>query len=205
LKTPQPDAPSQEESDLLRQALRLDEAGLGAVFDQCYRPLYLYLYAHLGHAATAEDLTAEVFRIFIEQVSRGRGPTRRLKAWLYRVAHNLMVDELRRRRYSEHDLLPEDLPDGDPAPADQVQRNEERQALRLALRRLPAKQQVVLTMKYFQGMDNDRIARALQLKQGAVRALQFRGLRALARTLKKTPAPRREENGMEKVEKVDKE
>ncbi|MFH2103099.1 MAG: sigma-70 family RNA polymerase sigma factor [Chloroflexota bacterium] len=173
----------QDEYDLLQRARSLDESALGAVFDTYYRPLYRYLYTHLGHRPTAEDLTAEVFRVFLEQVGAGRGPTEMLRAWLYRVAHNLMVDELRRRRHHEHDPLDEVLPAGGPAVSSLAQQGEQHKAVLAALRRLSPKQQAVLTLKYLQGLENVEIAQALRLTPGTVRALQFRGLRALRRHL----------------------
>lgn len=179
--------PSIDEQELLQRARSLDPSALGTVFDTYYSQLYRYLYTHLGHARTAEDLAAEVFRIFLEQVGTGKGPTRTLRAWLYRVAHNLMVDEFRLRKNQERDLLEEDgeeLLSLEQAPAVLVQHGEQRKAVLGALRRLSLKQQAVLTLKYLQGLENEEIARALDLTPGTVRALQFRGLRALERQLR---------------------
>lgn len=174
-----------EEQNLLQRARGLDEAALGEIFDTYYRPLFRYLNIHLGHVPTAEDLAAEVFRILLEQIRLGRGPTEMLRAWLYRVAHNLMVDELRRRRYHEHDPLDERLPANEPAVTSRVQAAAENQAVLGALKHLSEKQQAVLSLKYLQGLENDEIARALHLTAGTVRALQFRGLRALQRHLER--------------------
>jgi RNA polymerase sigma-70 factor (ECF subfamily) len=181
-----------DEIDLLQRARRLDEAALSAIFDAYYRPLYFYLYTHLGHGPTAEDLTADVFKIFLEQVSAKRGPTQMLRPWLYQVAHNLMVDELRRRKHHEHDLLDESLPAKEPELSDQAQEADELQAVSNAFKRLSIKQQAVLTMKFLHGLTNTEIARALKMTEGTVRALQLRGLRALGRHLEQDGSPYRE-------------
>jgi|YelNatPaOPRAMG01_1025707.scaffolds.fasta_scaffold89458_2 RNA polymerase sigma-70 factor (ECF subfamily) len=177
--------PSSQDADLLQRARRLEESALALIFDTYYQPLYRYIYHHLGHAPTAEDLTAEVFRRFLEALHSGHGPDDYLQAWLYRVAHNLVVDELRRRRRQEHEALKEGFPDSAATVGTQVQQALTRQAVRQALQALSPQQRAVLILKYLEGMENAEIAQALHLREGAVRALQHRGLRALERYLKR--------------------
>ena len=179
-------APSAEEQDLLQRARRLEGPALAAMFDAFYEPLYRYIYRHIGHRTTAEDLTAEVFQRFLEGIRDGRGPTSHLKAWLYRVAHNLIVDELRRRKHREHKDLDESLRSADPAVSAQVQRALNQQQVRLALQQLTSKQQAVLTLKFLQELENEEIARTLNMTVGTVRALQQRGLQALRRQLEQS-------------------
>lgn len=173
------------DSDLLQRAQQLEESALATIFDTYYQPIYRYLYYHLGHAPTAEDLAADVFRRFLEALHRGRGPNTSLQAWLYRVAHNLLVDELRRREFQEQDSLEENLADSVPSIGLQTQQALTRQAVRSALNALSPKQRTVLTLRYLEEMENEEIARVLNLREGAVRALQQRGLRALQRHLKR--------------------
>ena len=173
------------EATLLQRARQLEESALATIFDTYYQPLYRYLYHHLGHAPTAEDLTAEVFRRFLDAVHKGRGPTENLQAWLYRVAHNLLVDELRRRELREAEPLEENWPSLLMDVSVQAQQAQLQQVIRRALRFLSPKQQAVLVLHYLEDMEYAEIARALQLSEGAVRALQQRGLRALQRYLKR--------------------
>lgn len=178
-----------EEKELLQRVRRMEESALALVFDTYYAPLYRYLYIHLGHGPTAEDLTAEVFRVLLDKTAAGQGPTEYLRAWLYRVAHNLMVDEIRRRKHHEHVALDEALEEaliGDSGPAAALQNSAQKKVLWNALQRLSEKQRAVLTLKYLQGLGNEEIARALHMTQGTVRALQFRGLHALQRNLQST-------------------
>lgn len=184
MSSPKPPLRSQE-IDLLQRAQRLEESALAEIFDRYYQPIYRYLYHHLGHAPTAEDLTAEVFRRFLEALHSHRGPNAYLQAWLYRVAHNLLVDELRHRKFQEQDALEENLPDAAPAVGWTVQQSPTRQAIRSVLNTLSPKQRTVLVLKYLEDMENDEIARVMNLSEGAVRALQQRGLRALQRRLKR--------------------
>jgi RNA polymerase sigma-70 factor, ECF subfamily len=175
-----------DEQDLLQRARRLDGEALGVIFDSYYEPIYRYIYRHIGAGQTAEDLAAEVFRTLLEQINAGRGPDTFLRAWLYRVAHNLMVDELRRKPHLNHDSLDEYSPDPSLAVTEQVQRSMERQSAHAALQHLTGKQRAVLEMRYLQGLELNEIARSLNTNIGTVKALQFRGLEAVRRYLRQT-------------------
>ena len=181
-------AAAPNEQDLLKRARELEEAALGAIFDAFYVPLYRYIYRRIGSGQTAEDLAAEVFRSFLEELRAGKGPTSYLRAWLYRVAHNLIVDELRRRPRTEHDSLSDEEGGGGQEIGDQVQRSIESEHARRALKLLTDKQRLVLELKFFRGLETDEIARALNMSVGTVKALQFRGLQAMRRQLRITGA-----------------
>jgi RNA polymerase sigma-70 factor, ECF subfamily len=172
-----------EERDLLHRARLLDEAALGAIFDTYYPAMYRYIYHHLGHQATAEDLAAEVFARTLEQLANGRGPQHHLLAWLYRVAHNLVVDECRRRSHRDHDPLDETMV----ALSDDVGRLAEAAILhekaRSALADLTPQQRAVIILKFLEGYENREIAQILDTPLGAVKALQHRGLAAMRRSM----------------------
>jgi RNA polymerase sigma factor (sigma-70 family) len=100
-----------DEAKLLKRAQKLDQEALTCIYQNYRDAIYRYVYHHLGNAQTAEDLTSDVFRRFLQALRNGGGPNRQLKAWLYRVAHNLIVDELRRRKHRNHKSLDETLDD----------------------------------------------------------------------------------------------
>lgn len=173
-----------DECDLLLRARRLDESALSTIFDAYYEPLYRYAYRHLGTSLIAEDLAAEVFQRFLEEIKNQRGPTTNLKAWLYRVAHNLIVDELRRNKHLDFELLDESRLAADPEVGDQVQQSIVQQLTRQALQQLTEKQRTVLVLKYLQGLETEEIAQTLNLSIGTVKSLQHRGLQAMRQHLK---------------------
>ena len=172
-----------EEQALLRGALKLDEPALSAIFETYYPLLYRYIYHHVRHRATAEDLTADVFSRLLEQLARGRGPRRHLKAWLYRVAHNLVVDHARRQVHRDHDPLDEEAVAAEHAVEMEVHSAILRQQAASALQRITPMQRAVIILKYLEGYTNDEIAPILELSVGAVKALQHRGLASMRRYL----------------------
>jgi len=172
-----------EEQALLHGARELDEPALSAIFETYYPPLYRYIYQHVRHRVTAEDLTAEVFSRTLEQLAQGRGPRRHLKAWLYRVAHNLVVDHARRQVHRDHDPLEEGMVSAGQPVEMEVHGTILRQRAASALQRLTPMQRAVIILKYLEGYTNDEVAPMLELSVGAVKALQHRGLASMRRYL----------------------
>ena len=172
-----------KEQALLRGARELDEPALSTIFETYYLPLYRYIYQHLRHRATAEDLTAEVFSRMVEQLAGGRGPEQHLRAWLYRVAHNLVVDHARRQVHRDHDPLDEASVSTGPDVAMEVHAAIQRERAVTALQRLTTAQRAVIILKYVEGYTNAEVASMLDLSVGAVKALQHRGLASMRRYL----------------------
>jgi RNA polymerase sigma-70 factor (ECF subfamily) len=172
-----------DERALLRGARSLDEAALSVIFDTFYPRLYRYMYHHLRHQATAEDLAAEVFTRMLERLAEGRGPKRHLKAWLYRVAHNLVIDESRRRVHRDHEQLDERKISSEQNIEMQVQRAILQQKAHAALRALTPKQRAVLILTVLEGYAVQEVALILKMSVGAVKSLRHRGLAAMRRRL----------------------
>lgn len=180
-----------KERELLRGIRSLDQAALGAVFDAYYPRLYRYIYQHTRHQTTAEDLAAEVFTRLLEQLAGGRGPRQHLQAWLYRVAHNLVVDESRRRAHRDHEPLDEWQAVGQQNVEAEVMQSMAWQRVRAALAELTYQQRAVIVLKFVEGLSNKEVARVLDTSEGAVKSLQHRGLAAMRRALE-TAAVRQE-------------
>ena len=172
-----------KEQALLRGARKLDEPALSSIFETYYLPLYRYIYQHLRHRATAEDLAAEVFSRMLEQLAGGRGPEQHLRAWLYRVAHNLVVDHARRQVHRDHEPLDEGLVSTGQDVEAEVHGAIQRERAAAALQRLTTAQRAVIILKYLEGYTNEEVSSMLDLSVGAVKALQHRGLASMRRHL----------------------
>jgi RNA polymerase sigma-70 factor (ECF subfamily) len=150
---------------------RLDD--LERLYDTNAPRIFRYIYHRLGDQQLAEDLTSEAFVRFLHARVSPDNPT----AFLYRIAHNLIVDYAR-----EHQpiALPEDIACRDrDDPAQAAELELERVRLRRAIARLTPDQQQVIVLKFLEGLSNDEIARVLDKPVGAVKALQHRGLATL--------------------------
>ncbi len=182
-----------DEAQLLERARKFDKEALAWIYDTYYDAIYRYIYHHLGHVQTAQDLASDVFRRFLQALRNGGGPTRQLNAWLYRVAHNLFVDELRRRNYRDHQTLDnvtgDALEDTDADPDSLIWTATTRSEVREALLDLTDEQRQVIVLKFLQGLSNAEVADILDKTVGAVKALQYRGIKALREQLVTSQAP----------------
>ena len=143
---------------------------LGEVYDTYAPRIFSYIYHRLGDRSLAEDLTSEVFVRFLH----ARVAPDNLAAFLYRIAHNLVVDYL--RQYSSARSLDEDIQSDRSDPAYLAEIEMERVRLRRAINRLTPEQQQVIVLKFLEGLSNKEVARVIDKPVGAVKALQHRGL-----------------------------
>jgi RNA polymerase sigma-70 factor (ECF subfamily) len=161
----------------------LDRDRLAAVYDEHYQPIYRYLFRQIGDVETTRDLTAEVFRRFLQATRAGSGPEQHLSAWLYRTAHNILVDHYRRQQYRQHLPLDEELVNVSDNPAESAERRVSAAQVRAALQQLTPDQQQVIVLKFLEGLSNQEVSAVLSKPVGAVKSLQHRALAALQRLL----------------------
>jgi len=175
-----------DEATLLAQIRQCDSAALAQVYDDYYERIYRYVYGYLGRAGAAEDLAANVFFRLLRAARDGKSPDRHLAAWLYRVAHNLVVDTFRRTPPEELELA-EWVESKEPDPADTAEQRILLERVRAALRDLTESQQQIIVLKFFEGMDSSEIAQIVDKSEGAVDALQHRALCTLRKVLQDGP------------------
>ncbi len=131
-------------------------------FDELYRAsladVHAYVASLLRDRAAAEDVTALAF----ERAYRRRrmfNPDRgSARAWLFTIARNAALDELRRRRRTASLLV--DLPDHDPVDDDE-ERRDRRDAVRVGLERIDPKQRELILLKFHAQLSNAELAKVL--------------------------------------------
>lgn len=169
---------------LIRRAQALDPGALAELYDRHFDGIYRYLYTRLRHEADAEDLTEQVFLKMVDSIQRYRPRGVAFSSWLYRIAHNLLVDRYRRAGREAVELSA-DLRDHRPAadPAAMVQNSDERRRLMQAIERLTPEQQQVITMRFVDNLDVEEVARLTHRRPGAIHSMQHRALASLYRFL----------------------
>jgi RNA polymerase sigma-70 factor (ECF subfamily) len=167
---------------LVDRAARVrDPDAFGELYDRYMVQIYRYLYSRTGSRPDAEDLTEQVFLQAWEAIGRFRWQGRPFIAWLYRLAHNLLVDHWRKHRATEP--LNELFPIADERATSEVSRRMDAQILADAIKELTPDQQQVIVMRFVLGHDGTEIAQILGKQDGTIRALQFRALAQLRRVL----------------------
>ena len=172
-----------DERALLERARCFDLQALEEIYDRFSPGLYVYAVRLLGNPCQAEDCVAETFSRLLQGLKAGRGPQEYLQAYLYRIAQNWITDQYRRQPPP-----PLSLEDGLPLAGEErtdqaAAEHWQAEQVRAALRRLTSDQRQVLTLKFYEGWDNEAVARTVQKPVGAVKSLQHRALDALRRML----------------------
>jgi RNA polymerase sigma-70 factor (ECF subfamily) len=167
-----------------RVVVERDANAFGELYDQFVERVYRYLYFRTGSHPEAEDLTEQVFLKAWEAIGRYRWQGRPFLAWLYRLAHNTHIDHVRTQKPTtslNRDDRPIEM--ASPAAAVELGRALDADLLARALGELTPDQRQVIVLKFLEGMDNAQIARSMDKREGAIRALQMRALMSLRRVL----------------------
>jgi RNA polymerase sigma-70 factor (ECF subfamily) len=173
-----------DEEQLLAKAMQFDDAALGELYDRYETKIYGYIYRRTGDQALAEDLTAQVFLKMLESIRDQKAWHSSFSGWLYRIAHNLVVDMYRRKgRHGAVDLeeAPQTAADSQ-NPEETVERTLDAERLRSAIRRLTEEQAEVVSLRFLEGYSIAEVADMMNRTEGAIKALQYRAVATL-RTL----------------------
>jgi RNA polymerase sigma-70 factor (ECF subfamily) len=170
------------EPELMQLARQFNHQALAQIYDNYSPALYRYAMRLLGDQNLAEDCVAETFKRYLQALRDDRGPEKFLQAYLFRTAHNWIVDQFRREPILPVELT-EQHQDERAGPEENTGRNMRLQRLRAALRQLTVDQLQVITLKYLEGWENEEIARSIRKPIGAVKSIQHRALAALRRNL----------------------
>jgi RNA polymerase sigma-70 factor, ECF subfamily len=174
-----------DEQGLLERASRADPEALGALYDRYVGRIYNYIYHRVGQADLAEDLTAQVFARMLEAIREGRAWRTSFSGWIYRIAHNLVIDHYRRRGRAAFVELEEASPlaaeEADPLL--KVEARLEREHLRVALGKLTEEQAEVIALRFLDEFSIAEVAAMMNKTEGAIKALQYRAVLALRRMM----------------------
>lgn len=164
-----------------------DPEAFAACYEALAQPLFRYLLGQCRDRGLAEDLVEATFLELIEAAPRLRGGAGAVRAWLYRAARNNLLDAQRKTRRRGDVPLDERAaaahPDGNPGPEEQALAAARDLVVQRALVHLSDDQREVLLLRFGAGLTGPEVARVTGRTLGSVKALQHRGLAALARVL----------------------
>ena len=177
------------ERQLVLQAQDGNSEAFGQLYDAYMERIYRFVYFRVEDQQTAEDITSQVFLKAWSNLDRFQFSRTPYLAWLYTIAHNAVIDHYRTRKVTTAlDDVQLSQPDHSELVENEIDLSVEMRSVKTALQSLTDDQQKVLTLKFIEGMSNNEIARHLGKREGAIRALQMRGLQALAKQLEEKMA-----------------
>lgn len=170
---------------LLTLAQQGDGEAFGQIYDYHFDDVYRYLHYRLGSHSLAEDLTSETFLKALERIDSFTYRGRDIRAWFITIARNLVTDYYRSSRYSlevmTSDMLDADR--GDDGIEGEVLGRLGDEELVAAIRQLRPEQQECVALRFLQGLSVAETAAIMKRSEGAVKQLQLRAIRGLAKLL----------------------
>lgn len=182
---PHIEIPSPEADELVRLAIEGDTDAFATLFRVTHPTVYRYLYGRCGDVTLAEDLAQDAYIRAMRAIrSSFQGRSGEFIAWVIRIARNRFLDHVKSGRV-RWEVAVDDVPVTISSldPETDVLATLEGDDLRRALARLTEEQQEVVYLRFLQGLHISEVATVTGRTEGAVKALQFRALRALSRIL----------------------
>lgn len=159
---------------------RQGTAALADLFEEYYERIARYIAVRIGNQNDAEELAGDVFVRATEHIGSFQWRGVPVQAWLYRIAHNLVVDHLRRNSRRKTAPLDEAQHVADSHnPEREVMHSLDREELLEALGELTEAQRETIALRFFGGMSSAEAAVIMKRSNGAVRELQSSALKRL--------------------------
>lgn len=172
------------EQQLLSNARQNDQEAQREIYEQYFPPIYQYIRLRIGDRESARDIAAEVFLDFFRALQGNRPPSTNLRAWLFRVARNKIVDHYGRNKQYATETLEEWVPASpENNPEAVFMRSLRLERARDALMQLAPDQQEVLVLRFGQALSLQETADLMGKKVGAIKSLQFRAMDRLRQLL----------------------
>jgi RNA polymerase sigma-70 factor (ECF subfamily) len=171
--------------ELIQRAQQGDPHAIGELYLAHHEQTYKYICSRVGDPALAEDLTGEVFVRVVTRLPSYQDTGVPFQAWLYRIAHNLLMDHFRKtNRTFAVQLEPEGthLPMQE-NPASQVETQLTLEHLQRVLTQMDTEQAEVIRLRFMVGLPIKDVAERLGKTVAAIKAIQHRGVITLRAVL----------------------
>ena len=173
----------QDEESLIRRAQQRDPVALTQIYEDNFDKIYRYIVLKIGERTEAEDMTQQVFLSAMKSISSFKYQGKPFAAWLYRIAHNQVVDYWRKKSKQATVPLNESLPASNSDPEKIAEQIMDIKQLAIAAKRLTKSQQEVISLRFAGEMPIAQVAKTMGKSEGAIKALQHSAILSLRKAL----------------------
>jgi len=173
----------QDEERIARGLQKGDPEAWSRVYEGYFTKIYRYIAIRVGNNTEAEDLAEQVFLKALESSSSFKWRGAPVSAWLFRIAHNQVIDYWRRTKSKTPLPLGEYLPSNGVDPEEEAERNVNMREVVQAMDQLTHAQRDVIELRFAGGLSVAEVAKVLGKSEGAVKVMQHSALLALRKRL----------------------
>ena len=174
----------QEELDLVQRARQGEQEAFAQLYESHFDKIFRYVVLKIRNQAEAEDMTQQVFIKAYESIGSYQSQGVPFTAWLFRIAHNQMVDYVRKQSKRQTVPLDESLQIMDDCDVEhEVETKIEMEKVVLATAKLTKAQREVISLRFAGGLSITEAAKTMRKSEGAIKALQHSAILALRKTL----------------------
>ena len=171
-----------EEEELIKKAKKRDQGAFGLLYDQYLPAIYRFILFKTGDKAATEDLSHQVFLNAWQNIEDYQSRGFPFSSWLYRIAHNAIVDYFRTEKKNLSLEIIKEIPVSVNL-ENKIDQVSELNLIKEALKELPSEQQTILIMKFVEDFTNKEIAAVLGKSEVAVRVSQYRSLKNIKKVI----------------------
>jgi len=169
-----------ETKELVERAKNMDADAFGQLYDMYYENIFKYAFFKTGNAADGEDLASQVFSGALKNIRNFSWNGSSFASWLFRIAHNVVVDHWRKRGQVVIEPIDDHLGlAGGTDVAKTVIGRLQLEKLQAALGQLPDEQSKVVVLRFINGLSAKETAHTMGKTVGAIKAQQFRAVERL--------------------------
>ena len=173
----------QDEQGLVHRAQQHDKEAFAQLYEKYFDKIYRYIALKIGNRIEAEDMTQQVFINAFHSISSFKWRGFPFSAWLFRIAHNQVVDYLRRKTRQPTLSLNESLAVSESNIQKAVEQKMNIEQLVLATKKLTPAQREVILLRFAGELPIAQVAKIMGKSEGAIKALQHSAIVALRKTL----------------------
>ncbi|HEX78804.1 MAG TPA: sigma-70 family RNA polymerase sigma factor [Dehalococcoidia bacterium] len=173
----------QDEQNLVERAQKYDQEAFAQLYEQHFDKIYRYIALKIGNRADAEDMTQQVFLKSLKSISSYRWRDIPFSAWLFRIAHNQVVDYLRKKTRQHTTSLNNVLAISDSSPQQSAEDRIVAEQLVSASRKLTPAQQEVISLRFASELPIAQVAKIMGKSPGAIKALQHSAIESLRKIM----------------------
>ena len=177
LESPTAAAPRDPDAGVVAAA-RSDPRAFAPLYDRYVDPVYRYCFRRLGHPEAAADATGQVFAKTLAALPRYRDDAGSFRSWLFAIAHNMVIDEARARRWTTTLDTAANMADGSASVEEEMLSKERARTIRTLLAQLTPDQRQVMELR-LAGLTGPEIAAAVGRSLGSVKIAQVRAFARL--------------------------